>query len=163
MESMNAKLAVACAEAVAALRAAPDATVPDQEIEPFLSYAWQIVRGEIHDDEFVATARPAVPAARNALVDYMLALDGFITATFYGDEWRLACERRSKLEAARMLWAEELGGPGAPHVDCETVDDLLQQKGQHEGHLSSAEIPPGTPTSHWWWWYPAAPPDAAAA
>ena len=40
----------------------------------------------------------------------------------------------------------------------ETVDDLLRQKGDHEGGLRPEQIPPGTPTSHWWWWYPAPPP-----
>lgn len=156
--SLNAEESVACAEAIAALRSAPDAAVPDQHLEPFLTYAWRIVRNEIHDDEFVDSVRTTIPAARAVLVDYLLALDEYITAPFYGDEWREACARRSKLEAVRTLWADELGGLGAPYIDCETVDDLLQQKGQHEGHLPGADIPAGTPSSHWWWWYPDPPP-----
>jgi hypothetical protein len=131
---------------------------PNAELEPFLGYAWALVRGALRDDEFVGNAAPYVDAARSALVEYMLSLDELLTTTFYGDEWIAACERRSRLQAACSLWAEELGGPGAPHLDCETVDDLLRQKGDHEGGLRPEQIPPGTPTSHWWWWYPAPPP-----
>jgi hypothetical protein len=158
LEPMNADQATACAEAMSALRAAPRQPVPDQALEPFLGYAWALVRGALRDDEFVGNAAPYVDAARSALVEYMLSLDELLTTTFYGDEWIAACERRSRLQAACSLWAEELGGPGAPHLDCETVDDLLRQKGDHEGGLRPEQIPPGTPTSHWWWWYPAPPP-----
>ncbi len=158
LHRMNADQATACAEAIGALRSAPTAPTPEQALEPFLEYAWAMTRGAVRDDQFVAATAPSIADARAALVDYMLALDELVTSTFYGDEWLEACVRRSRLESARVLWAAQLGGPGAPFIDCETLDDLLRQKGDHEGGLRLDQIPPGTPTSHWWWWYPSAPP-----
>lgn len=138
--------------ALRALKDAPRSAAPEHAIRPFLDYAFRLVRGELRDDAFVAEAAPAIPGARLALVEVMLALDALLTTTFYGQEWVDACTRRSCLEAVRTAWGSQLGGPGAPQLDCETVDDLMRQKATHEGGLSAAEIPPGTPRSHFWWW-----------
>ncbi|MBP8807882.1 MAG: hypothetical protein KBG48_14625 [Kofleriaceae bacterium] len=147
-------------DALAALRTAIAADVPEQELTPFLDVAVAIVRGEPGYDReaMVAAAAPLVADNEGGLAAALNALEGLLTSTFYDQEWRWACERRSKLEAVRTLWAEQLGGPGAPYLDCEGVDDLLRRKGDHEGGLRPEQIPPGTPTSHWWWWYPATPP-----
>jgi len=88
-------------------------------------------------------------------------IDHLLTSTFYDHQGRWACERRSRIEAVCTLWADQLGGPGAPYLDCETVDDLLRQKGHQEGGLRPDQIPVGTPTSHWWWWLPDLPPTVA--
>lgn len=138
--------------ALRALHDAPSSLEPEYTIRPFLEYAWRLVRGDARDETFVADAAPAISSARLALVDSMLSLDTLLTTTFHGREWVDACTRRSCLEAARTLWAEQLGGPGAPEVDCATVDDLMRRKATHEGGLSVGEIPEGTPPSHVWWW-----------
>lgn len=151
----------AVVDALAALRSATgqdDAAA--LALKPFLDVADAIVRGDpAYDrDGFIEAAAPHLDAAKFAIAGCVDRLDRLLTTTFYGDEWQWACEQRSRLEALRTLWPGPLDEVGLFFFDVEGVDDLLRQKGRHEGGLRPDQIPPGTPTSHWWWWYPAPPP-----
>lgn len=151
----------ASAAALAALRIAAETDDDaDLELGPFFDVATAIVRGApgFDRDAMITAAAPLVPEVRAGLTAYGDRLERLLLATFYGDEWAAACERRTRLEAVFSLWAAQLAGLEPMSVDREALDDLLRQKGDHEGGLRPDQIPPGTPTSHWWWWYPAAPP-----
>jgi hypothetical protein len=129
-------------------------------LEPFLAVAAAIARREPGFDReaMIAAATPHMANIRPALTAYGDRLERLLMSTFYDQEWIAACERRTRLEAVCTLWAEHLVGLEPLSVDRESLDELLRDKGEHEGGLRPEQIPPGTPTSHWWWWYPASPP-----
>jgi hypothetical protein len=74
--------------------------------------------------------------------------------TFYGEEWRIACERRTALQFMAEWF---VGGPLAERLgelELDSVDELLRERGRTEGLLAADQIPEGIPRSHWWWWWP---------
>lgn len=146
-------------QALAELRAAVHA--PDElRLLPLLDLALAVVRGDtsIDRDRLVQGAAPHVAAAERAVAACVSTLEHRLMCTFYGDEWVWVCENRSRIEALRTLWPEPIARLFPLYFDIETVDDLLRQKGAHEGGLRDDQIPKGTPTSHVWWWLPGEPP-----
>jgi hypothetical protein len=76
----------------------------------------------------------------------------------WGDEWIMACERRSAVEFLFTLY------PGAERdgvldgIERDVLDEAMRERGRDEGGLASEQVPPGTPPGHWWWWWPRQPP-----
>jgi len=101
---------------------------------------------------------PLIQAARIPLHHYLDSAERFARQEFYGDDWRGAAERRSKLEFVRSLYLELTDVDWDTFLDTEDLDHVLRGKGQDEGGLSPDQVPFGTPASHWWWWYPQSPP-----
>lgn len=110
---------------------------------------------------FLRQTAPLIRAARVSLHDYLDSAERLARQEFYGDEWRGAAERRSKLEFVRNFYRELTDVDWDTFLDTEDLDRVLRGKGQDEGGLSPDQIPSGTPTSHWWWWHPRNPPEAA--
>ncbi len=154
-------------DAAEALRRAANEPMASDELNAFLealaSYGRETSQLATDDGrEFLRQTAPLIQAARVPLHDYLDSAERFTRQEFYGDEWRGAVERRSKLEFVRALYRELTDVDWDTFLDTGDLDHVLHGKGQDEGGLSSDQIPAGTPSSHWWWWYPRNPPEATS-
>ena len=149
--------------ALGELRAA--AEDPDElRLRPLLELALAVVRGDptIDHHRLVDGATPYLSASGFAVAACVSNIEHRLTCTFYSDEWVHVCVARSRVEALRTLWPGVSASLSPLFLDTEVADDMLRQKGAHEGWLRDGEIPSGTPVSHFWWWLPREPPGYAA-
>lgn len=101
-------------------------------------------------------------ALRHAIIDikaFVRATEYHLQDTWYADEWRWTCIRRSGLEFLKELYRNTSFGEYLVEFDLADLDELLKQRGEVEGFLSNDKIPTGVPKLHWWWWYPNEPPE----
>jgi hypothetical protein len=150
--------------AVEALRRAANEPMVSDDLNAFLEALAEYGRApsQLATDDgrgFLRQTASLIQAARVPLHDYLDSAERFARQEFYGDEWRGAAERRSKLEFVRTLYRELTDVDWETFLDTEDLDHVLRGKGLDEGGLSSDQVPAGTPHSHWWWWYPKLPPD----
>lgn len=145
---------------------ADQATADDMALRTFLDWLARAARtgwpsSEAERAAFVAESVPWICACARVFGRYEHATSRIFLDTWYGGEWRHACETRSHIEFLRDLYR---GTPAeealARWVDPSEIDDGFRQRGEFEGSLDPHEIPPGTPRSHWWWWYPRSPDHA---
>jgi len=90
-------------------------------------------------------------------------IEGIETTLFdhewHGGEWESVCRRRTALEWFFDAYRDHIPSDYMQvWFDTEQVDEALRERGEHEGPAPDAEVPEGTPATHWWWWYPGAPP-----
>src|SRR5512140_990998 len=79
--------------------------------------------------EFLRQTAPLIRAARVPLHDYLDSAERFARQEFYGDEWRGAADRRSKLEFVRDLYRELTDVDWDTFLDTEDLDHVLCGKG----------------------------------
>ncbi len=139
-----------------------------------LSETWDFLR-EIFDLGMLLNRNPSLrqspglaafvgPSAHLLRHEAIASLSAFIRCventlrdTWYGDEWRSVCTRRSALEFLRELYS---GTPFAEYLaelDLTDLDEALRSRSVGEGYLTDGQIPAGIPVSHAWWWYPEEP------
>lgn len=131
----------------------------EESVRQFFGNLGRIGQGEIKltDSEiktFLSETSSLMNAASLTLHRYLFATEVMLTNEFYGDEWISVCKRRSNIEFLRNLYHDVFDPDWNFFLNCENLDDMLQQKGDFEGRLPEDQIPEGIPTSHWWWWYP---------
>lgn len=110
-------------------------------------------------ERFISASAPLIEQSWQALDRYVYATSRLFLGEWYDDEWVRACETRSRIQYLADLYrgsaAEPTIADGADPVD---LDTGIRGRGDQEGNLPVAQIPPGTPSTHWWWWYPNTPP-----
>jgi hypothetical protein len=111
-------------------------------------------------EQFLRSTAPRLSDASLALGSLIHEAEGLVGQEFFGNEWLGVCERRTDIEWLRTLYRELLGEDIDFLLDVESLDDMIRQKGEHEGgNVAPDRIPKSVPASHWWWWYPKSPPE----
>ncbi len=71
--------------------------------------------------------------------------------------WVQACRFRSEVQSLVDMYHGTDFEPFLSQIDLPGLDESLQEWAEHEAAVSPADMPEGTPPSHWWWSHPRAP------
>ncbi|GLZ79255.1 hypothetical protein Afil01_40620 [Actinorhabdospora filicis] len=90
---------------------------------------------------------PLLPIALGALAEYTRETRRMLSGTWYDDEDRVVCRRRSAVEFLRRL------APGVVPAP-ERLDERLRERWSATGGFFHApqDRPEGVPETHWWWY-----------
>lgn len=138
------------------LEALPTSDEPRRELRRFqeaLSSLERSALGVSAADRvlFLAATTPLVDAAYAPLHHDLADLEGWLSREFEGDDWRAACDWRSRIEYVAAAYRERLGEAPEHWIDTASADEMLRGIGAREGCLTDDDIPAGTPPNHWWW------------
>jgi hypothetical protein len=111
-----------------------------------------------YDPEFAAyidACAPVLSRHRHALAEIVDDIRRPISGALEGDEWFIACQRRSAIESLRAVFADsEIADELARNLRTEALDDRMRAIGEVEGPVDPRRVPLDVPESHWWWRYP---------
>lgn len=135
----------------------------ENTINQFMKHLSMIGQKEISVDEdeldmFLKETSGMILDASMHLHKYLFDTEKILMNEFYGDEWVKVCQLRSSIEYLKNMYYDYIDPDWNLFLDCEDLDDMLEQKGDYEGG-GVEHIPDGVPVSHWWWWYPEEPPE----
>lgn len=142
--------------ALAAVDPSRPAEEQDADFERFMDGLYEVELARLRSPDYarrhdVAMFRREVPtllpAALGALGEYARNTRRILTGTWYDDEDRAVCRRRSALEFLRRL--APVGAVPAP----ERLDERLRERWSATGGFFHApqDRPDSIPAAHWWW------------
>jgi hypothetical protein len=105
---------------------------------------------------YVDACAPVLSRHRHSLAEIVDDVRRPISGALEGDEWFIACERRSAIESLREVFAEsDIEAELARNLDTQALDDRMRAIGEVEGPVDPKRVPRDVPERHWWWRYPA--------
>lgn len=133
----------------------PDNKEVDKEllIENFMSSTYEIgIEKEKANEnrefsEYITKTQALVSEMEHRIHFYIKNIDRMMNHTFYANEWREICMKRSAVEFLKEFYINA-------HLDREYIqylDDRILETGEREGKLPKSDIPDTIPDAHWWW------------